>query len=126
MTKKRLMWKKKSFEPGFEPATYGLPYHYSPPLYQLSYRRHLTDTCNICVFIRFSTYSAGSSVLTGSLDQYTSTHPGLDTLEENADKLKFFSALEQGRDTPLDYHKLNLQLDNTGRPSAVNQERCAC
>jgi hypothetical protein len=24
---------------GFEPATYGCPHHYSPPLYQLIYRR---------------------------------------------------------------------------------------
>ena len=32
--------RKKFLRAGFEPATYGLLYHhYSPPLYQLSYRR---------------------------------------------------------------------------------------
>ncbi len=33
------MQKKKILRAGFEPATYGYLHHYSPPLYQLSYRR---------------------------------------------------------------------------------------
>ena len=35
------IWRKKILRAGFEPATYGCltMYYYSPPLYQLSYRR---------------------------------------------------------------------------------------
>ena len=42
-----------------------------------------------------------------------STRPGLDTLEENADKKKFFAELEEGRSTPVDYSELNKKLSVT-------------
>lgn len=46
--------------------------------------------------------------------------PGLDTLEENADKKKFFAELEVGRDSPIDYSELNRKLSDTGKSSTVD------
>lgn len=41
--------------------------------------------------------------------------PGMDTLQENADKERFFAELEGSCNTPLDYSELNRQLENTGK-----------
>lgn len=51
------------------------------------------------------------------------SHIGLDTLEENADKIKFFDDLEHGRDTPLDYSQLNRELGETGKSSLLGTIR---
>lgn len=51
---------------------------------------------------------------------HTHTHtqqwqqPGLDTLEEAADKQRFFGELEGDRSSPVDYSELNRQLGDTG------------
>ena len=42
--------KKSILRTGFEPVTYGYLYHYSPPLYQLSYRRVHTNAANFYKF----------------------------------------------------------------------------
>lgn len=52
--------------------------------------------------------------------QGNTQRPGLDTLEENADKSKFFAELERGRNTPIDYSELNKRLSETGRSSIAD------
>ena len=39
---------------------------------------------------------------------------GLDTLQENEDKDRFFAELEQGKETPIDYSELNKKLSESG------------
>lgn len=53
-------------------------------------------------------------------------NPGLDTLEENADKSRFFAELEHGRDTPIDYSELNKKLTDTERSSGLNTATRYC
>ena len=60
---------------------------------------------------------------TAAISDNSATQPGLDTLEENADKRRFFDALEQGRDTPLDYSQLNRELGETGKSSLLGGNR---
>ena len=44
--------------------------------------------------------------------------PGLDTLEENADKSRFFAELEEGKSSPIDYSELNKKLTDTAKSSS--------
>lgn len=67
--------------------------------------------------------SAGSSRSLEHSAHFSTTQPGLDTLEENADKRRFFDELEQGRDTPLDYSQLNRELGETGKSSLLSTIR---
>lgn len=59
---------------------------------------------------------------TSSVSQ-NSAQPGLDTLQENADKRRFFDELEDGHDTPLDYSQLNRELGETGKSSLLGTIR---
>ena len=77
----------------------------------------------IDVHIRFLTTGSRSLDNHVSVTHFSNTHPGLDTLEENADKLKFFSELEHGRNTPLDYSQLNKELGETGKSSLLDNIR---
>ena len=58
-----------------------------------------------------------------AVSSHSATQPGLDTLEENADKRRFFDELEQGRDTPLDYSQLNRELGEAGKSSLLGTNR---
>ena len=42
-----------------------------------------------------------------------SMRPGLETLEENKDKSKFFAELEAGKETPINYSELNKRLNES-------------
>lgn len=68
-------------------------------------------------FLSLLTFVAGSSV------SEFGAQPGLDTLEENADKRRFFEELEHGRKTPLDYSQLNRDLGETGKSSLLAATR---
>ena len=57
-------------------------------------------------------YCAFLNIFTASLPK-----PGLDTMEENADKSRFFAELEAGKSTPIDYSELNKRLTDTARSS---------
>lgn len=46
--------------------------------------------------------------------------PGLDTLEENEEKNKFFAELEEGKDSPVDYSELNKKLSDTRQNLATD------
>ena len=45
--------------------------------------------------------------------------PGLDTLQENADKERFFAELEGSHNIQIDYSELNRQLENTEKSSTA-------
>lgn len=49
--------------------------------------------------------------------------PGLDTLQEDADKEIFFAELEGSRNTPIDYSELNRQLENTEKSALAGTAR---
>jgi hypothetical protein len=68
-------------------------------------------------------FSTGSSRSLDHSARFSNTQPGLDTLEENADKRRFFDELEQGRNTPLDYSQLNRELGETGKSSLLSTMR---
>ena len=61
--------------------------------------------------------------LTVNFDSAGSSVPGLDTLQEKADKERFFAELEQNCNTPLDYSELNRQLENTAKTSPPDNLR---
>ena len=67
--------------------------------------------------------SAGTSRSLDHSARFSNTQPGLDTLEENADKHRFFDELERGRDTPPDYSQLNRELGETGKSSLLSTTR---
>lgn len=45
---------------------------------------------------------------------------GLDTLEEEEEKARFFAQLEAGASSTIDYSKLNRELDSTGSTIGTN------
>lgn len=45
---------------------------------------------------------------------------GLDTLEEEEEKARFFAQLEAGASSTIDYSKLNRELDSTSSTIATN------
>lgn len=47
--------------------------------------------------------------------------PGLDTLEEDMDKNRFFAELEQGKNTPINYSELNRKLSETTENDSSSQ-----
>ena len=58
------------------------------------------------------------------LTRQPSSQPGADTLEEQADKLRFFAELEREGRSPADYSDLNRQLGNTGLSSLTGLYVC--
>ncbi|KAK0148056.1 Centrosomal protein [Merluccius polli] len=46
--------------------------------------------------------------------------PGLETLEEEEEKARFFARLEAGASSTLDYSKLNRELDSTSSTAAAS------
>ncbi|XP_041798678.1 centrosomal protein of 162 kDa isoform X2 [Chelmon rostratus] len=48
------------------------------------------------------------------------TNIGLDTLEEEEEKARFFAQLEEGASTTIDYSKLNRELDSTSSSIGTN------
>ena len=126
---KRRKKKRKRLHPSSRIRTSGLwisAYLYSPPLYQLSYRRRLSTATGMNVFNECEhplSFSAGTSRSLDHSARFSNTQPGLDTLEESADKRRFFDELEQGRDTPPDYSQLNRELGETGKSSLLSTIR---
>lgn len=69
----------------------------------------VSHSSNICIFILFF------------LAEENDTHkPGPDTLEEKADKNRFFAELEEGRTTSIDYAELNKGLNESKRASVLD------
>lgn len=48
------------------------------------------------------------------------TSLGLDTLEEEEEKARFFAQIEAGSSSTIDYSKLNRELDSTSDTVALN------
>nr|XP_046255811.1 centrosomal protein of 162 kDa isoform X2 [Scatophagus argus] len=58
------------------------------------------------------------------LRSVNTTNIGLDTLEEEEEKARFFAQLEAGASSTIDYSKLNRELDSTSSAVGPNLRKC--
>ena len=109
--------KKIVLRAGFEPATYG---------FQCTSTVHRSTSwaiegcwahCYPGAHLNQIPFPPGHGTEEISSASLNSIQPGLDTLQEDADKRKFFDELERGHETPLDYSQLNRELGETGKSS---------
>lgn len=64
-----------------------------------------------------SFYVCADSVMVPAVN---TTNMGLDTLEEEVEKARFFAQLEAGASSTIDYSKLNIELDLSTSTTGTN------
>lgn len=70
-----------------------------------------------CDFHLCSCYVCADSVMVSALNTISM---GLDTLEEEEEKARFFTQLEAGASSTIDYSKMNRELDSTSSTIDTN------